>query len=755
MRKSLVCLFFLVNLFVFLGFCLQIQAKTTHLSLSFTMDDLRIEKARDFDRVFLKNTDILGKSGEPMLPAKLIRIIIPVEQRIASVRIVSKKLQTIPGNYKIYPIQPELPLSQIVGKDGKIDFILPDPRIYGSNSEFPGESAKVLSYGFMAGHHIATLAIYPLQYIPNQGKLTFISNLELELIYQPSERRPLSFSHRSRRAKQIYSRAVKSMVINPDDVDLTQQRLLSPTQETEVEYVIITTSGFAASFQPLADWKTKKGVLAEVYTVEWITANYSGGDTQEQIRNFIRDMYQNHGTIWVLLGGDVDYVPHRIAWAFYNEGGWNDEIPADYYYSDLDSNWNADGDTIYGEWEDEVDMYPDVFVGRVPANNPSQVFYFINKTLEYEVTPPADYMLNILLTGEVLWASPYTPGGVLKDYIDSAYIPDRFDSTITKLYQSLGNLNLNSFRDAFNSGQNIINHYGHGNVTGFGIGLDSWNTGNMSALTNAPHHSILYTISCLSNAFDFSDCLGESFIKNTNGGGVAYIGNSRYGWGSPGNPTEGSGPKLDRRFFEELFVNQSYHVGQTLSYAKAYYASSAQSNQYLRWTLYALNLLGDPELPVWTDIPGQPEVSYPEKILTGMQNLEVLVENEGTPVEQALVCLNNNLDLYLRETTSEQGIATFNFEVPDTGEIHIVVTAKDCLPHQDTILVLNYFPGDANGDTEVTIADVVFIINYLFNSGEAPDPVERGDADCDGEVKIADAVYLINYLFKGGSEPCS
>ncbi len=755
MRKSLVCLYFLISLFIISGFCIQVQAKTTYLSLNFDLNDLRFEKVGDFDQIFLKNTDVFGESGQPMLPAKLIRLIIPPDEDIQYIKILNKELITLPGSYNIYPIQPELPLSRIPSKDEEIEFVPPDPRIYNSNSEFPSKSVEVISHGFMAGYHIAVLAVYPVQYLPEEKKLSFLSQIELELIYQPSERKPLSFTQRSTKAKDVYSKAVRSLVINPEEIDLAPQKLLSPTLESEVEYVIITTSGFAPSFQPLADWKTKKGVPAEVYTVDWITSNYSGVDTQEKIRNFIRDMYQNHGTIWVLLGGDVDYVPHRIAWAFYDEGGWNDEIPADYYYSDLDSNWNADGDTIYGEWEDEVDMYPDVFVGRVPVDNLSQVFYFINKTLEYEITPPTDYTLNILLTGEVLWSSPYTPGGVLKDFIDSAYIPDRFDSTITKLYQSLGNLNLNSFRNAFNSGQNIINHYGHGNVTSFGIGQDSWNTGNMSALTNTPYHSILYTISCLSNAFDFSDCLGESFINNTNGGGVAYIGNSRYGWGAPGNPTEGSGPSLDKRFFEELFVNGTHHVGKTLSDAKAYYASSAQSNQYLRWTLYALNLLGDPELPVWTDIPKQPEINCPQKILTGTQNLQVTVKNGGTPVEQALVCLSDNPVLYLRELTSDQGIASFNFEASDTGEIYFVVTAKDCLPYQDTIFVLNYFPGDANGDKQVSIADVVFIVNYLFRSGESSDPVERGDADCDGEVKIADAVYLVNYLFKGGSEPCS
>jgi hypothetical protein len=63
------------------------------------------------------------------------------------------------------------------------------------------------------------------------------------------------------------------------------------------------------------------------------------------------------------------------------------------------------------------------------------------------------------------------------------------------------------------------------------------------------------------------------------------------------------------------------------------------------------------------------------------------------------------------------------------------------------------FVGDANRDHEVTISDVVYIINYLFKSGPAPDPMQAGDVNCDDTVDIIDAVYIVNYLFKGGPSP--
>ncbi len=63
--------------------------------------------------------------------------------------------------------------------------------------------------------------------------------------------------------------------------------------------------------------------------------------------------------------------------------------------------------------------------------------------------------------------------------------------------------------------------------------------------------------------------------------------------------------------------------------------------------------------------------------------------------------------------------------------------------------------GDADGDGSVTIADVVFLINYIFMGGAAPQPVSLGDADCSGSINIADCVYLINYVFSHGPAPCA
>jgi hypothetical protein len=62
--------------------------------------------------------------------------------------------------------------------------------------------------------------------------------------------------------------------------------------------------------------------------------------------------------------------------------------------------------------------------------------------------------------------------------------------------------------------------------------------------------------------------------------------------------------------------------------------------------------------------------------------------------------------------------------------------------------------GDANSDETVNVSDAVFIINYVFTGGAAPDPIESGDANCDSTCNVSDAVWIINYVFTGGNEPC-
>jgi hypothetical protein len=104
----------------------------------------------------------------------------------------------------------------------------------------------------------------------------------------------------------------------------------------------------------------------------------------------------------------------------------------------------------------------------------------------------------------------------------------------------------------------------------------------------------------------------------------------------------------------------------------------------------------------------------------------------------------------------------------DTGNYYLaensccVGTGCDSLGNPDSTVDIGafgvgcpgYIRGNANGDDQINIADVVYLINYLFLGGSPPDPLGAGDTNCDGTIDISDIVYLINYLFISGPPPC-
>ena len=63
------------------------------------------------------------------------------------------------------------------------------------------------------------------------------------------------------------------------------------------------------------------------------------------------------------------------------------------------------------------------------------------------------------------------------------------------------------------------------------------------------------------------------------------------------------------------------------------------------------------------------------------------------------------------------------------------------------------FCGDVNDDDDINILDVIYIINFKYKSGPAPDPMNLGDVNNDYSIDILDIIYLINFIYKSGPDP--
>lgn len=66
-----------------------------------------------------------------------------------------------------------------------------------------------------------------------------------------------------------------------------------------------------------------------------------------------------------------------------------------------------------------------------------------------------------------------------------------------------------------------------------------------------------------------------------------------------------------------------------------------------------------------------------------------------------------------------------------------------------------YVEGDYNGDLQVNLQDLVYLIDFVLNGGPAPvGGAGRSDANCDNYMNVTDVVYFMNFMFGTAGAPC-
>ena len=644
--------------------------------------ELRLEAAKSGHvNILMQGYDLYGEPGEPALPSKPLLIAVPIGQEPVGVRITSAEYETVEGRYTVAPIQPPTILSGPPGTEIVPQEAEPNASIYSLDRPYPKNPIEFKGSGDLGGQTVAALVLHPIRYTPSEGKLEILRHVEFEVMTRPTGKTPLF--RKTRFGANLFESYIKKVVLNPEDVSIPASKI-----DSGFEYLIISPPNFVSAFEPLKNFYEARGIRTEIRTTSWIYSNYSGRDNAERIRNYIKICAQDSGLVFVLLGGDVNYVPDRVAYAMTCEAGFasdEDSLHADLYFSDLDGNWDADGDGVFGEVEDSVDLFPDVFVGRVPASNSTDVQAFVQKVLTYSVPPVLcrDYQNRALFFAEILWEDPYTDASIGKEMIDSAYVPDSI--AITKLYESRGNESPGAVLNAWALGQNLSNHDGHGWYSVMGAGAGYLDIDDIDGMNNGFRLPILYSIGCWVGAFD-RDAISEHFIRNPNGGGVAFIGNSRYGWGSPGNPGYGYSDRLDFEFYGMVFQRNILEIGAALAMTKALFVPYSRDANVYRWHQYQVNLLGDPAMRIWRGRPTEITAAIPDTVFAGAQ-FEVVVEDPSDA--DGIVAISSLSGQLLARDEVVSGYGRIDVPSDVSGEVIVQVVVPDRLPFVDTITVVN------------------------------------------------------------------
>ncbi|MFZ2955634.1 MAG: C25 family cysteine peptidase [Candidatus Ozemobacteraceae bacterium] len=407
-----------------------------------------------------------------------------------------------------------------------------------------------------------------------------------------------------------------------------------------VEYLIITPVRYAAIFQQLADWKTSKGVPAKVITLEEILKASPTGDVPFRIREFLKDAYKTWNVKWILLGADTEDSEGKLILPRYVHstlsGGEN--IPSDLYFANFDGTWDGNNNGVYGELKDNVDLAPEVHIGRASVDSREEASVFVQKVLAYEKNPPRQWVRKALLVGANL---DINTSGQKEIEVLEKEVFQGFKLEKTSEDKGTSSDKVKSLMDNFNP--HFVNVIAHGAPEGFEAN-GFFNLEEADKLQNT--FPFIYTaMSCLTSYFD-KDCLAEHFMANPKGGAVAYWACSRYGWYQPRNEGYYYSTLLIKDFYQLLFRDPkdvSNHMGEAITRARMKYIPEAnKADGAFRWVIFGMNLLGDPEMPVWTDEPGQLKGSC--KIDEKKQCISVSVTDGDKKVENALVCLRYQSD---------------------------------------------------------------------------------------------------------------
>ncbi|MCD6480866.1 MAG: peptidase C25, partial [Thermoplasmata archaeon] len=172
------------------------------------------------------------------------------------------------------------------------------------------------------------------------------------------------------------------------------------------------------------------GIPTILKTTDEIYAAYDGRDEPEKIKYAIKDAIEEYGIKYVLLVGGLKskiyakpkdnvnagvkgwYVPVRYSNCRYWEGD-DPGFITDLYYADIykyeDGNvvfddWDSNGNGIFAEFtqssQDALDLYPDVYVGRLACRNVKEVEDMVNKIMEYENAEKGWFYRMIGITGD-------------------------------------------------------------------------------------------------------------------------------------------------------------------------------------------------------------------------------------------------------------------------------------------------------------------------------------------------------------------
>jgi len=711
------------TLTIFVLFALQAMAlRAGVIEKTYRFNEYQIIQSGDYQLVRFPDTRLFGAPGMPVLPYRAVALLLPPGEAAQKIEIIRSGETVIPGSVRLMPGQFVRPLS--AGSGGDFQF---NKALYAGSEPYPGQPGARLTTAFMNGYGFAFSMFTPLSYIPAQNQVRYYRQVTVRITTAPASTAQKALE--LLRSTPSVLQKVRSLAQNTEMLDAYPQAA-SPDRSESYQLLVVTDAQFVPAFEDLRYLYLIRGLKMKIVSTDSIYRAQPAATHKESVRNFIIQEYRNHGIEYVLLGGDVEWVPYC---GFYcavqsDQIYQDDNIPADLYYSALDGTWNDDGDDKWGEIGED-DLLPDVAVARLPFSTADELQRMLHKVVQYQDHPVLGELNHPLLAGENLWDDPLTWGADYMDLLvghhdDNGYTTDGIAESDP--FETLYDRDLypsewsgSDIMQKINQGKSFVYHAGHSNTT-YAMRLYSSDITdeNFAQVDGVRHNfTLVNTQGCDCGAFDYEDCIAEEMVKIDNFA-VGFVGNSRYGWFNEGT-TEGPSTHLQREFVNAIYHDTHFRIGEAHMYSKIktspwVNAPDQHEEGAMRWCFYDCNVLSDPALGIWTEEPIAVQADYPHTIQTTTTSMEVTVTSGGDPVAKLTCALVKDSVLYGTGVTDSLGHAVITIDPPigQTGPADLIVSGYNCLP--------TFFPVEVEKTSAIGAGALVPLTSQLI--GNFPNP---------------------------------
>ena len=434
------------------------------------------------------------------------------------------------------------------------------------------------------------------------------------------------------------------------------------------DLLIIAPEEYSDALQPLIVHKNRVGIKTNLVTLDEVYDQmlWQGRDEAEKIKYFIKTAKEEWGITYVMFVGDFHTVPIRYIYNADNNTGWNEPcFISELYYADLYdknhnfSSWDNSDNGIYGEWygeiaqDPDIDLYPDVFVGRLACINEAEVRVMVDKIITYETTAYGQEWFNrfVVVAGDT-YPESENPNWIGNEGEINTLnaIENMSGFEPIKLWTSDGSFTgKKDVIRAVNKGCGFLLFEGHANAFTWSTHpsneaqtwINGLNTVTMDFLRNKQMLPVCVVGGCHNNEFDVTpdnlikglkeeglqyfssktvpfgsfwkyiwirECWGWKLTRISTGGSIATIGCTGLGMSKEDKESfSGAGDYLEPTFFHEYGVNGTTILGKvwgnTISDYLNHYPINWQTPAAKDFAIDAKTvqqwaLLGDPSLKI-------------------------------------------------------------------------------------------------------------------------------------------------------------